>query len=89
MSLLVIEMMKVNFILKAHDFSISVLVKWILSTCLNIHTLKLSDIPHSFRNELARLKKLKELKAFADSARALKLVTLIPLGIMTTLLISS
>ena len=89
MSLTVTEMININFILKTSDFSISVLVKWILSTCLNIHTLKLSDIPHSFRNELARLKKLKELKAFADSARALKLVTFIALGFMTTLLISS
>ncbi len=79
MSLLVTEMMKINFILKAHDFSISVVVKWILSACLNIRTLMLSDIPHSFRNEIARLKKLKELQLSADSARALKLVTLIAL----------
>jgi len=79
MSLLVTEMMKINFILKAHDFSISVVVKLILSACLNIRTLMLSDIPHSFRNEIARLKKLKELQLSADSARALKLVTLIAL----------
>jgi len=67
------------------NFSISVLVEWILSACLNIRTLRLSDIPHSFRNEIAHLKKLKKLQVSADNARALKLVTLIPLGIMTTL----
>jgi hypothetical protein len=77
--------------LKAHDFSIAVLGKWILSVCLNIRTLTLPNISQSFCNELARLKKLKKLKVWADNARALKLVTLklvtlIALGIMTTLL---
>jgi len=81
--------MKINFILKSHVFSISVLVKWILSECLNIHTLKLSGIPKGCHNEIARLKKLKELEVWADKASRLNEVTLIASRIMTTLLTSS
>ena len=88
-SLLVTEMMKINFILKSHVFSISVLLKWILSVCLNIHTLKLSGISKGCQNEIARLKKLKELEVWADKASRLNEVTLIASRIMTTLLTSS
>ena len=72
-------MMAINFILKSHDFSISVLVKWILSTCVNIHALKIKFVikPKRFLNEIARLKKLKKLDYSADYSSDLKMVTLI------------
>ncbi len=82
MSLLVSEIMKINFILKASDFSISALVKWILAACLNIHTLSLClnwETPNSFRDEIVRLKKLKKLDVTTDEASNLELVTLISL----------
>jgi len=69
-------MMKINFILKVHNFSISAIVKWILSACLNIHSLSgMLDKPDVFFNEIARLKKLKEIKVMADNASELKEVT--------------
>jgi hypothetical protein len=87
-------MININFILKASDFlfSISALVKWILSVSLNVHTLRLevqSEMPKGFYNEIAPLKKLKKLKVKADKASELKEVTLIAIRIMTTLLTSS
>ena len=84
-------MMKINFILKSHDFSISVLVKWILSACSNIHDLqiKLPKQPKSFLNEIRRLKKLKKLNVTAYHSSDLKEVKLIASIIMPTLLTSS
>ena len=87
-------MMKINFILKASNYSISALVRWILSVCLNIHLLQLSITPQkpsSFLNEIVRLKKLKDLVVSADEASDLKEVTLIGFRIMTimTVLTSS
>jgi hypothetical protein len=79
MSLLVIKMIKINFVLKSHDFSISVLVKWILSVC-NIRSIKLSVIskkPIGFHNEIGLLKKLKELYVSVDKASKLEEVRLI------------
>jgi hypothetical protein len=92
MPLLVTEMIKMKFILKTSDFPISALIKWILSVCFNIHTLKLevqSEMPNTFHNEIAPLKKLKKMKVKADKASALKEVTLISSRITTTLLTSS
>jgi hypothetical protein len=89
MCLLVTKMVKINFILKVNDFSISALVDWILSTCLNIHTLRLSmscKTPNNFHNEIGHLKKLKELDVRGESASELKEVTLFALRIMTLLL---
>jgi hypothetical protein len=77
MSLLVTEMMKINSILKSHDFSISVLVDWIFSACSNIHTVRLSGISNGCHNEIARLKKLKKLEVWAEKANDLNEVTLI------------
>jgi len=77
MSLLVTEMIKINFILKSHEFSISVLVDWIFSVCLNIHTLRLSGYSNGCHNEIARLKKLKKLEIWAKKANDLNKVTLI------------
>jgi hypothetical protein len=77
MSLLVTEMMKINFILKSHNFSISVLVDWMFSACLNIHTVRLSGISNGCHNEIARLKRLKKLEVWVDEARDLNEVTLI------------
>jgi len=79
---MVTEMMKINFILKSHDFSISALVKWILSTCVNIHDLQITFLekPNDFHNEIGCLKKLKKLKKLdvtADEANNLIEVTLI------------
>jgi hypothetical protein len=90
-SLLVTEMININFILKATDLSISALSKWILSACLNIHTLSLYSPkkPNGFRDEIARLKKLKELKVWVDKASDLKEVTIIASRIIATLLTSS
>jgi hypothetical protein len=79
MSLPVSEMMKINFILKSHIFPISEIVEWILSVCLNIHTLTLPinwETPNSLHNEIARLKKLKKLDVTVDEASELKEVTL-------------
>jgi hypothetical protein len=92
MSQLVSEMININLILKSHDFSFSALAKWILSFCLNIHTLTLSlnwETSNSFLSEIACLKKLKKLDVMADSASDLKEVTLIAFLIMTTLFTSS
>jgi hypothetical protein len=79
MSQLVSEMMKINFILKTHVLCISALVEYILSVCLNIHTLPVhfSEVPSDFHYKFARLKKLKKLEVFADEASNLKEVTLI------------
>ena len=84
-------MMTIDFIFKSHGFSISALVKWILSACLNIHTLQLKfpKQPKSFLNEIGRLTKLKKLDVSADKASRLKEVTLIASNIKTTLLTSS
>ena len=77
MSLLVTKMMKTNFILKSHDFTISVLAKWILSVCLNVHTVRVEILkqPNGFHNEIGRLKKLKELHVLTFKASELKEVT--------------
>ena len=90
---MVTEMMKINFILKSHCFSISVLVKWILSACSNIHDLEI-ELPYqeSFLDEIGRLKKLKKLKKLnvtAYHSSDLKEVKLIASIIMPTLLTSS
>jgi hypothetical protein len=91
MSLLVIEMMKVNFILKSHDFPISALISWIPPVCLSIHYLqiKFPKLPNGFHNEIVCLKNMKKLAVSAVEASDLKEVTLILLIITTTLLISS
>jgi hypothetical protein len=89
MSLTVTELININFILKTSDFSLSVLVKWILSVCSNIHTIRLSGISIGCHNEFARLKKLKKLEIWAEKANDLNKVTLIASRIMTTLLTSS
>ena len=83
-------MMKINFILKSHDFSISALVKWILSACSNIQDLQI-ELPNqeSFLNEIGRLKKLKKLNVTTSNSSDLKEVTLIASIIMPTLLTSS
>ena len=83
-------MMKINKILKSHDFSISALVKWILSACSNIHALKIK-LPNqeSFLNEIGRLKKLKKLNVTTSNSSDLKEVKLIASIIMPTLLTSS
>jgi hypothetical protein len=90
-SQLVTEIMQINLNSKVHDLSISELVKWILSVCLNIQTLQIDfpQNPNSFSNEIARLKKLKKLNLTALKASDLKEVTLIALRIKTTLLIPS
>jgi hypothetical protein len=88
MSTLVSEMININFFLKAHDFSVPVLAKWILSECINIHTLKMSRISkivNCCHNEIARLKKLKKIEVWVDEASDLKEVTLIGFRIATTL----
>jgi hypothetical protein len=84
-------MIKNNFVFKSHDFSISALVQWIFSVCLNIHTLQIDfhELPNGLHKEIARLKKLKKLDVTAKEASELKEVTLIALGITTTLLTSS
>jgi hypothetical protein len=84
-------MININFILQASDFSISALVKWILSACLNIHTLRLQSTDdeeglNSFLNEIGFLEKLRELKVNVSSSSALKKVTIIASRTMTTLL---
>ena len=92
MSQLVTEMMKINYNLKSDDYSISEIVKWILSVCLNIHTLTLSlnrESSDNFCNEIVRLTKLKKLDVLAVDASDLKAVTSIASRIMTTLLTSS
>jgi hypothetical protein len=66
--------------LKASDFSISALIKWILSVSLNIHTLRLYgklEKLNDLHNEIARLKKLKELYISPFEASDVKEVTLI------------
>ena len=72
-------MVKINFILKVHDFSISALVDWIISVCLNITYLqiKFPKLPNGFHNEIVRLKNLKKLAVSAVEASDLKEVTLI------------
>ena len=79
MSLLVMEMNINYFILKLHEFSIPALAKWILSVCLNIHTMRVDILKESndFFNEIARLKELKKLEVKADKASDLKEVILI------------
>ena len=92
MSLLVTEMINVNFILKASNLSISALAKWILSVCLNIHILRLniqSKKLNCLHNEIGRLKNVKLLDVQAEGASDLKEVTLIAFRITTTLLTSS
>ena len=83
-------MMKINKILKSHDFSISALVKWILSACSNIQDLQI-ELPNqeSFLNEIGRLKKLKKLNVTTSNSSDLKEVKLIASIIMPTLLTSS
>ena len=91
-SQLVSEVVKINLIIKSYDFPISALVDWILSICLNIHTLRLPMSyrkPNTFHNGIARLNKLKELEVTGKSASELKEVTLIAFRITITLLISS
>ena len=69
-------MIKINFIFNVHNFSISAIVKWILSACLNIRSLSgMLDKTNVFLNEIARLKKLKEIKVMAGKASELKEVT--------------
>jgi len=85
-------MMTIDFIFKSHGFSISALVKWILSACSNIHDLEI-ELPYqeSFLDEIGRLKKLKKLKKLNVTAyysSDLKEVTLIASIIMPTLLTS-
>jgi uncharacterized membrane protein YciS (DUF1049 family) len=70
-------MININFILKTSDFSLSVLVKWILSVCLDIHALRLSYFSNDCHNEIARLKKLKKLEIWAEKASQLNKVKLI------------
>jgi hypothetical protein len=91
MSLLVTEIIKINFILKSHEFSVSVNVEWILPVCLNIQYLKIdfSEESNGLHNEIARLKKLKELEVSANKTSELKEVTLIGFRTKTTLLTSS
>jgi hypothetical protein len=90
MSLLVSEIMKINFILKSHYFSIPALVEWIISASLNIHTLQIGfPQPNGFHNKIARLKKLKKLDVLAGRASDPKEVTLIASNFTTTLLTSS
>ena len=62
-------MINIILIVKANDFSISALVKWILSTCVNIHDLQITFLekPNDFHNEIGRLKKLKKLDVTAIS----------------------
>ena len=75
-----------------HDISIPALAQWILSVCLNIHTLTLTInwmTSNSFHEEIVRLKKLKELNVTTDDAIDLEEVTLIAFRITTTLLTSS
>jgi hypothetical protein len=87
---LVTEIININLILKATDFSISALVKWVLSACLNIHTLRLYSKfvkLNGFHDEIARLQKLKELHISPFEASELKLVTFIDFRIRTKLLI--
>ena len=89
---LVIGITNISFILKASDFPISALIKWILSTSLSIHTLRLYSKfveLNGLHNEIARLKKLKELMISAYKASDLKEVSFIALSITTTLLTSS
>ena len=89
---MVSKMMEINLISKLHDFSILVLAQLILTVCSNIHTLTLTvkwETSNDFHNEIARLKKLKNLEVTADRARDLKRVTLIAFKIFPTLLISS
>ena len=86
-------MITINFILKSHDFSISVLVKWILSACSNIHDLQIK-LPYqeSFLDEIGRLKKLNKLNKLnvtAAYSSDLKEVKLIASIIMPTLVTSS
>jgi hypothetical protein len=90
MSPLVTEMMKINFILKSHDFPIPALTKWILSVCLKVHTVQV-QFPQQpqFRNEIGRLNRLKKLDVSANDSSKLKEVTLIGFQIKTTRLISS
>jgi hypothetical protein len=93
MSLLVTEMKKIYFTLKSQDFSISELAEWILSVCLNIHTLKVY-FPiemNGLFNEIGRFKTLKKLEVLAVHSSELKEfiyreVTYIALSITTTLL---
>jgi hypothetical protein len=52
--------------MKKNHFYFSDIVKWILSVCLNIHTLEL-DLPNQsngLHNEIVRLKKLKNLYVY-------------------------
>ena len=82
-------MMRINFILKASDFSFSELVKWILSVCLKTLTLHSLIVElNGFHDEI-RLNKLKELNILAKKATDLKEVTVIDFRIMTTLLFFS
>jgi hypothetical protein len=73
-------MKKIYFTLKSHDFSISVLARWILSVCLNIHTMRVEFPiqPNGFtKNEIGSLKKLKQLDVSANEASDLKEVRLV------------
>jgi hypothetical protein len=82
---------KINFIFKVDDLSISALVEWALSVGLNVYHLQIEfpNLPDGFHNEIARLKKLKKLDVKADEASDLKEVTLNAFRITTTLLTSS
>jgi len=85
-------MININFILKASDFPISALVKWILSVSLNVHSLRLgikAEKLNSLLIELGCLKKLKKLTVWGDSSSAVIEVTIVISKIMTTRLTSS
>jgi hypothetical protein len=84
-------MKKIHSILKARDFSISALAKWILSVCSKIRTIQVKFLkqPNDFHDDIGRLKKLKKLEILVDEASELTEVTLNLFRITTTLLTSS
>jgi hypothetical protein len=76
---------------KSHDISFTEFVKWILSFCSNIHTLKLDSIkqPKDLINDIVRLTKLKVLHIGNDNLIDPKEVTCVPYRTKTMLLTSS
>ena len=71
---------------KDHFLFFSEIVKWILSVCLNIHTLEL-DLPNQsngLHNEIGRLQKLKNLYVYGyGSFQIAYLKEVYPLSVKT------
>jgi hypothetical protein len=89
--LLVSKIIEMFYFKSQPHLSCTEFIKWILSFCSNVETLKihLMEQPNDLHNEIARLKKLKDLHIGTCNGIDLKEVKSVAFPTKTTLLTSS